>query len=194
MAIVPRKQNHIIEQIRPINNELNNNQVRESLNTMIESKSKPIAVKNDITTVQVHGEETIIARIKNKQKDLLDPPRFRNNKPIKLQEDDPEPYMTKPAKKLTKEEESQWTIPPCVSNWKNPAGHIIPMEVRISSDPRKFEQPQMSAKFSAFNRSLEGVFPLMNEDTMRKNNAEIQMREKQRKEEEEAQEKQRKIG
>ena len=46
------------------------------------------------------------------------------------------PVMHSPPKKLTPEEQKQWEIPTSFSNWKNPKGVIVPLEIREQADGR----------------------------------------------------------
>ena len=49
--------------------------------------------------------------------------------------------MTIPQHKLSKEERSEWDIPLCVSNYVNPKGHIVPLEIRAMAAKAKSAVP-----------------------------------------------------
>jgi SNW domain-containing protein 1 len=44
--------------------------------------------------------------------------------------------MRSPPRKLTLQDQLDWKIPPCISNWKNAQGYTIPLEMRLSADGR----------------------------------------------------------
>ncbi|ANQ08348.1 Uncharacterized protein PCOAH_00026420 [Plasmodium coatneyi] len=50
------------------------------------------------------------------------------------------PLLRSPTRKINKEEEENWKIPPCVSNWKNNKGYNIPLDKRNKSDNKKLNQ------------------------------------------------------
>ncbi|KNH01733.1 hypothetical protein XU18_5101 [Perkinsela sp. CCAP 1560/4] len=52
--------------------------------------------------------------------------------------------MTVPQRHVTKAEREAWNIPPCVSNYVNPKGHIVPLEIR--SITTQSDAPQPSTK------------------------------------------------
>lgn len=48
-----------------------------------------------------------------------------------------------------------WKVPPCISNWKNPKGYTIPLEMRLSADGRTLDQDvAVNERFSSFSDSL----------------------------------------
>ena len=135
--------------------DVNNTQVRHALEETLEANQGHVKKAKPITTVRLHGEQEHIVRLAEKRVDPLDPPRFRNRKVLALQRDDPAPILTTPIEKLTPEEQKYWTVPACVSNWKNPEGYVIPMDKRVGADARRFEQPQLSTKFAPLAEALD---------------------------------------
>ena len=139
-------------------------------------------------TVKLHSDDkSYIIRIAEKRSDPFDPSRFRTRKSISLQEDDPETIMTAPSKKLTPEEEKYWNIPPCVSNWRNPAGNVIPLDKRVAADGRRNQRPELSDKFAPFTRALEQTMSSINEAAHQRAIQQRQLLIKQQQEEEERQ-------
>ena len=141
-----------------------------------------------IKTVKLHSDDkNFIVRIAEKRNDPFDPSRFRTRKSISLQEDDPETIMTTPDKKLTPEEEKYWNIPPCVSNWRNPAGNVIPLDKRVAADGRRNQRPELSEKFAPFTRALEQTMSSINEAAHQRAVQQRQLIFKKQQEEEEKQ-------
>lgn len=46
----------------------------------------------------------------------------------------PVPIMHSPPRKITVEDQQNWKIPPCISNWKNIKGYTIPLDKRLAAD------------------------------------------------------------
>jgi SNW domain-containing protein 1 len=44
--------------------------------------------------------------------------------------------MHSPPRKVSAEEQANWVIPPCISNWKNAKGYTIPLDKRLAADGR----------------------------------------------------------
>lgn len=163
-----------------------NKQVLQTINQTIEAQTKPIQNNvGNITTVRYHGESEYEVRIAEKRADPLDPSHFRNRKPVALQNEDPEPILTDPVKKLTPEEEEYWRVPTCVSNWRNPAGYVIPMDKRVGADARRFEQPELSDNFSLLNKALQIAQSSITESLAQRNLIERQLQQKKKRDEEE---------
>lgn len=141
----------------------------------------------NITTVCVKSDDSTqhIARIAEKKLDPFDPSRFRNRKVLQLQQDDPDPILIAPPKKLTAEEQKYWDVPPVISNWKNPSGHVIPIDKRLAADGRRNEQPQLSDRFAPFARALEATLSSINEQANQHALIQRQLRQKKEAEEQE---------
>lgn len=150
-------------------------QVRKAVTETMAARENPGASPGAVTTVKLHDVTDYTVRIAEKSVDPLDPPRFRHRKPIALQQDAPAPILTAPTEKLTAEEEDAWRVPACVSNWKNPAGYVIPMDKRVGVDARRFEQPQLSAKFAVMAHALDAAAASITESIAQKNALERQL-------------------
>ena len=46
------------------------------------------------------------------------------------------PVMHSPPRPVTAEDQANWKIPPCISNWKNAKGYTIPLDKRLAADGR----------------------------------------------------------
>lgn len=140
-------------------------------------------IKTIIYTDENNNNSAI--RVAEKKIDPFDPSRFRNRKPIKMQQDDPEPILSDPSKKLTREELEYWDIPPTISNWKNPSGHVIPMEYRILADGSSMQQTKVSDKFTVFNQVLNATSSNINKQAQKLAQEQAILRQKRLQEEEE---------
>lgn len=52
--------------------------------------------------------------------DPLEPPKFRHTKVPRGPGSPPVPVMHSPPRAITVQDQQNWKIPPCISNWKNP--------------------------------------------------------------------------
>lgn len=66
----------------------------------------------------------------------------------------PPPVMHSPPRKITKDDREKWTIPPCISNWKNAKGYTIPLDKRLAADGRGLQEPEINENFAKFAESL----------------------------------------
>ncbi|KAJ0959880.1 hypothetical protein J5N97_000348 [Dioscorea zingiberensis] len=63
--------------------------------------------------------------------DPLEPPKFKHKRVPKASGSPPVPVMHSPPKPVTVEDQQDWKIPPCISNWKNPKGYTIPLDKHL---------------------------------------------------------------
>jgi len=68
--------------------------------------------------------------------DPLEPPRFKHKKIPRGPPSPPAPVLRSPPRKATAQEQKEWMIPPCISNWKNNKGFTIPLDKRLAADGR----------------------------------------------------------
>jgi SNW domain-containing protein 1 len=68
--------------------------------------------------------------------DPLEPPRFKAKKIPRGPPSPPAPILRSPPRKITAQDQKDWMIPPCVSNWKNNKGYTIPLDKRLAADGR----------------------------------------------------------
>ena len=88
--------------------------------------------------------------------DPLEPPKHMHKKMPSGPPDAPVPVMHSPSRKATAEERAAWKIPPCVSNYKNPKGFVIPLDKRIAADGRTLlEAPAISDHRSKLAEALQ---------------------------------------
>ena len=87
------------------------------------------------------------------QKDPMVPPRFKVNRTLPPRPPSPTvPVMHSPPRAITEQERAEWKIPPCVSNWRNRQGHIIPLHMRqVANIP---EGTVVNDRFAKLSESL----------------------------------------
>ncbi len=62
--------------------------------------------------------------------------------------------MRSPPRKLTKEDQQIWKIPPCISNWKNAKGYVVPLDKRIGADGRGLQDVTVNERFASLAEDL----------------------------------------
>ncbi|KAK7750588.1 mRNA splicing protein [Diatrype stigma] len=95
-----------------------------------------------------------IMKIVERQKDPLEPPKFKHKKIPRGPPSPPPPIMRSPPRKLTAEDQEMWKIPPPVSNWKNPKGFTVPLDKRLAADGRGLQDVAINDKFAQFSEAL----------------------------------------
>eukprot|EP01029_Cantina_marsupialis_P024223 TRINITY_DN6177_c0_g2_i2.p1 TRINITY_DN6177_c0_g2~~TRINITY_DN6177_c0_g2_i2.p1 ORF type:complete len:490 (-),score=189.81 TRINITY_DN6177_c0_g2_i2:973-2442(-) len=106
-----------------------------------------------------------VIRMVEEQEDPLEPPRFKHKKAPRGPGEAPAPVMQSPPRKLTQEDQNNWKIPPCVSNWKNPKGHVIPLDQRLLVDGRSAQQVTINPGFASLSETLAMAERNMKEET-----------------------------
>ncbi|KAI0515480.1 SKIP/SNW domain-containing protein [Xylaria bambusicola] len=95
-----------------------------------------------------------IIKIQERQKDPLEPPKFKHKKIPRGPPSPPPPVLRSPPRKLTAEEQENWKLPPVVSNWKNPRGFTVPLDKRLAADGRGLQDVTINDKFAQFSEAL----------------------------------------
>ena len=52
------------------------------------------------------------------------------------------------------EDQQAWKIPPCISNWKNARGFVIPLDKRLAADGRGLQEVTINNKFAMLSEAL----------------------------------------
>ncbi|KAH8099584.1 pre-mRNA-processing protein 45 [Cristinia sonorae] len=86
--------------------------------------------------------------------DPLEPPRFKHKKIPRGPPSPPPPVLRSPPRKATAQEQKEWMIPPCISNWKNNKGYTIPLDKRLAADGRGLQDVHINDNFAKFSESL----------------------------------------
>ncbi|KAI8808143.1 SKIP/SNW domain-containing protein [Cladochytrium replicatum] len=100
------------------------------------------------------GIGTRIIKIVEAPVDPFEPPRFKHKKVARSAPSPPPPVMHSPPRKVTAEEQKDWVIPPCISNWKNAKGYTIPLDKRLAADGRGNQDIVINDNFAKFSESL----------------------------------------
>ncbi|GAA5884862.1 hypothetical protein JCM16303_005325 [Sporobolomyces ruberrimus] len=86
--------------------------------------------------------------------DPLEPPKFKGKKIPRGPPSPPPPVLRSPPRKVTAQEQKDWMIPPCVSNWKNNKGYTIPLDKRLAADGRGLQDVHINDRFAQFSEAL----------------------------------------
>ncbi|KAJ0960378.1 hypothetical protein J5N97_001795 [Dioscorea zingiberensis] len=86
--------------------------------------------------------------------DPLEPPKFKHKRVPKASGSPPVPVMHSPPRPVTAEDQQDWKIPPCISNWKNPKGYTIPLDKRLAADGRGLQDVQINDNFAKLSEAL----------------------------------------
>lgn len=101
------------------------------------------------------GSSQRIIRMVDMQVDPMQPPKFKTNKKIpKGPGSPPAPVMHSPPRKVSTQEQQDWRIPPCISNWKNSKGYTIPLDKRKAADGRGTQDVTINDNFSKLTEAL----------------------------------------
>ena len=95
-----------------------------------------------------------IMKIVERQRDPMEPPKFKHKKIPRGPPSPPPPVMHSPPCKLTAEDQEAWKIPPPVSNWKNPKGYTVPLDKRLAADGRGLQDVTINDRFALFSEAL----------------------------------------
>ncbi|CDZ97267.1 pre-mrna-processing protein 45 [Phaffia rhodozyma] len=86
--------------------------------------------------------------------DPLQPARFKAKKIPRGPPSPPPPVLRSPPRKATAQEQKDWMIPPCISNWKNNKGYTIPLDKRLAADGRGLQDVHINDNFAKFSEAL----------------------------------------
>ncbi|KAF8326011.1 SKIP/SNW domain-containing protein [Cantharellus anzutake] len=100
------------------------------------------------------GLKQRIIKMSEAVEDPLEPPRFKHKKIPKGPPSPPAPVLRSPPRKATAQEQKEWMIPPCISNWKNNKGFTIPLDKRLAADGRGLQDIHINDNFAKFSEAL----------------------------------------
>ncbi|KAI0108647.1 SKIP/SNW domain-containing protein [Nemania sp. FL0031] len=95
-----------------------------------------------------------IMKIVERQKDPMEPPKFKHKRIPRGPPSPPPPLLRSPPRKLTAEDQENWKLPPTVSNWKNARGFTVPLDKRLAADGRGLQDVTINDKFAQFSEAL----------------------------------------
>ncbi|EAR83377.1 SKIP/SNW domain protein (macronuclear) [Tetrahymena thermophila SB210] len=130
-----------------------NNKVVNSINKKNDVQYISYTPHNQAIGTNAGASQRII-KMHERQVDPLAPAQFKHKKVAQGPPSPPTTIMHSPPRKLTQEDQLNWKIPPCISNWKNAKGYTIPLEMRLKADGRTQQQHTINDKFAMLNNSL----------------------------------------
>ncbi|CAG8468967.1 11662_t:CDS:2 [Ambispora gerdemannii] len=174
--LVPLNQKTDIEKVsfeRPDEEEVKETteKTREALEKIVQGKIKaaqPKNVKSDQPSEPTYirytpgqqgeaynsGAKQRIIRMVDMPVDPMEPPKFKHKKIPRGPPSPPAPVLHSPPHKISAQEQKEWVIPPCISNWKNAKGFTIPLDKRLAADGRALFAADRHAREEVRQRSL----------------------------------------
>jgi len=106
------------------------------------------------TPDQGDGTKQRIIKMVEVVEDPLEPVKFKGKKIPRGPPSPPPPILRSPPRKVTAQDQKDWMIPPCVSNWKNNKGYTIPLDKRLAADGRGLQDVLINDRFAQFSEAL----------------------------------------
>ncbi|KAJ2824142.1 mRNA splicing protein, partial [Coemansia erecta] len=100
------------------------------------------------------GAAQRIVRVSDMPVDPMEPPKIRHQKKARKPASPPAPVMHSPPRKLTADEQKEWSVPPCVSNWKNIHGFTVALDKRLATDARGTDELSVNDNFARLSEAL----------------------------------------
>ncbi|KAM9876335.1 pre-mRNA-processing protein 45 [Verticillium dahliae] len=126
-----------------------------------------------------------IMKIVERQRDPLEPPKFKHKKIPRGPPSPPPPVMHSPPRKATAEDQENWRIPPPISNWKNPKGFTIALDKRLAADGRGMQDVTVNDKFAQFSEALHMADRHAREEVRQRAQMQQRLAEKEKEQKEE---------
>ncbi|SBS82221.1 pre-mRNA-processing protein 45, putative [Plasmodium malariae] len=175
-----KEENEIIENTKKNIEHILNEKLNKSIVNKKDDKYYRYIPQNKLNN---HLDERII-KVVEKSIDPLDVSKFKHKKLPNVKNSPEYPILRSPTRKLNKEEENDWKIPPCVSNWKNNKGYNIPLDKRIQSDNKKLNNVEINENFAHLSEYLYVAEKKAREEIKMRNNIikQKKLKEKEQKE------------
>lgn len=132
-----------------------------------------------------NGLKQRIIKMSEVVEDPLEPPRFKHKKVPRGPPSPPPPVLHSPPRKATAQEQKEWMIPPCISNWKNNKGYTIPLDKRLAADGRGLQDIHINDNFAKFSESLYIADRHAREEVRQRNLMQQKLAEKEKAQKEE---------
>ncbi|WFD18463.1 mRNA splicing protein [Malassezia caprae] len=100
------------------------------------------------------GRKQRIIKMTEVVEDPLEPPKHKFKKVPNGPPSPPPPVLRSPPRKVTAQEQKDWMIPPCISNWKNNKGYTIPLDKRLAASGRGLQDVDVNDNFAQFSEAL----------------------------------------
>lgn len=140
---------------------------RKALEAIVHGKVKTAQPKNVSSTSSnisylrytpasqnADGKKQRIIQMTEVVEDPLEPPRHMFKKVPNGPPSPPPPVLRSPPRKVTAQEQKEWMIPPCISNWKNNKGYTIPLDKRLAASGRGMQDVHVNDNFAQFSEAL----------------------------------------
>lgn len=105
-------------------------------------------------TSKSNPNDTKLVRIQEVPEDPFAPPQFKTKRIPQGPGSPPRTILRSPPRTITQEDQKNWRIPPCVSNYKNKGGFVVPLEMRLAADGRTGVAPTINENFAKFSAAL----------------------------------------
>ncbi|KAJ3323369.1 Puff-specific protein Bx42 [Boothiomyces sp. JEL0866] len=116
--------------------------------------------------------------------DPMEPPKFKHRKIPRSTGSPPPPVLRSPPRKVSVEEQKNWVIPPCISNWKNAKGYTIPLDKRLANDGRGLQDITVNENFAKFSQALFIADKHAREEVKLRSEMQAKLAQKQKKDKE----------
>ncbi|KAE8775964.1 GAMYB-binding protein [Hordeum vulgare] len=134
------------------------------------------------------GAAEWIIKLSETSTDLLDPPKYKFTRLPRPSRPPPVPVRSSPPRPPSQNDQSDWKVPPCVSNWKNPKGYSIPLDKRqlAPSDGRRTQGDTITGNFARLAKAMYVAEMKAREAVLARKTMqqELQRKEKERREQE----------
>lgn len=110
--------------------------------------------KDSFVRLTTKDQKQRIVRVVEAPRDPFEPPKFHHKRIPRPPPSPPAPVLHSPPRKVTKEEQEAWKVPPCISNWKNAKGYTIPLDKRLAADGRGLIEHTINPNFASFAEAL----------------------------------------
>ena len=97
---------------------------------------------------------TRTVKMVERQQDPLEPAKHKHTRVPRGPPSPPPTVMHSPPRKVTKDEQEAWNIPPAISNWKNPNGYTIALDKRLAADGRGLQDNTINNRFAHLAEAL----------------------------------------
>eukprot|EP00494_Astrolonche_serrata_P030646 UN30914 len=122
-----------------------------------EDPNKPLYIRYtpaNQNTEHNSGARSRVIKLHKMQVDPLEPPKHRHTKGPQQPPSPPVPIMHSPPRNITQEDQKNWKIPPCVSNWKNNRGYAVPLHQRLATSGRNLQNNPVNERFASLAEAL----------------------------------------
>lgn len=125
-----------------------------------------------------------IIKMVDREEDPMEPAKFRHRKLPRGPSSPPPPIMHSPPRKVTAKEQAEWSIPPSLSNWKNPKGYTIPLDKRMAAKGQHLSDIKINDNFAKLSEALFAADRAAREEVQARARIQAQLAAKEREEKE----------